>query len=139
MFSFPSAEWVLAYKDSLNASEGYRKAGSTWTYGAVALVTKADPAIGIPDAVGIWLDLNQGVCREARVVTPEEAAKAPFCITAEYTRWKQVLRKQIDPMQGMMQKKLELRGQMTLLVRYVQAAKEMIEAAQRVPTKFVDE
>lgn len=139
MYAFPSEEWVRAYKDAVNASEAYRKAGATWTHGPVALVTKAEPAVGIKEPVGIWLDLHEGVCREARVVDAAEAAKAPFCITGEYARWKQILRKQIDPIQGMMQKKIELRGQMTIIVRYVQASKELVEAAQRVPTKFLDE
>jgi putative sterol carrier protein len=139
MFTFPGVEWVAAYKDAVNASEGYRKAAAGWTHGAVALLTRADPAVGLAEDTGIWLDLHLGVCRDARVVGAAEAAKAPFCITGEYARWKQVLRKQLDPIQGMMQKKLELRGQMTIIVRFVQASKELVEAAQRVPTKFLDE
>lgn len=139
MFTFPSTEWVVAYKEALNKSDAYRTAGATWTHGPVALVTKAEPALGLAEPVGIWLDLERGVCRDARVVALDEAQKAPFCITGEYARWKQVLKKQIDPIQGMMQKKLELRGQMTVLVRYVQASKELVEAAQKVPTKFIDE
>jgi len=39
----------------------------------------------------------------------------------------------------MMQKKLELKGQMTILVRFVAAAKALVEASQSVSTKFLDE
>src|SRR5262252_9048084 len=136
---FPSAEWVTDYKNILNASAQYKQAGAGWTHGPIALVTRADAAIGIPEDVGIWLDLHQGVCRDARMVTRAEAEKAPFCISGEYARWKQVMRKQLDPIAGMMQKKLELKGQMTIIVRFVAASKALVEATQSIPTQFLDE
>jgi putative sterol carrier protein len=39
----------------------------------------------------------------------------------------------------MMQKKLELKGQMTTIVKYVNASKELVECATRVPTAFLDD
>jgi putative sterol carrier protein len=136
---FPSPEWAAEFKSQLDASAGYRAAGAGWTHGPVALVIKADPAIGLPDDVGMWLDLERGVCREARVVSRADADRAPFCITGEYGRWKSVIRKELDPIKAMMQKKLELKGQMTTIVKYVNASKELVECATRVPTRFLDE
>ena len=77
--------------------------------------------------------------RRARGADSAEAEKAPFCITGEYARWKSVLRKELDPIKAMMQKKLELKGQMTTIVKYVNASKELVECATRVPTTFLDE
>jgi len=139
MFLFPSPEWASAFKDAVNASPTYKTAGKDWTFGAVALVTKADPSIGLPEDQGLWLDLHQGVCRDARMVARSEAERAPFCISGEYGRWKQVMRKQLDPIAGMMQKKLELKGQMTIIVRFVAASKALVEATAAVPTRFLDE
>ena len=136
---FPSDEWAKAFRDAINASSGYRAAAETWTFGPVAMVVKADPAIGLADAVGLWLDIEKGSCREAKVVTQAEAMKAPFCITGEYSRWKSVIRKELDPIKGMMQKKLELKGQMTIIVKYANASKELVECSTRVPTQFLDE
>jgi len=136
---FPSAEWAAAYREAVNASEAYRRAGAGWTHGAVALVIKADDAIGLSQPVGIWLDLDRGVCRDARVVSPEEAARAPFCIGGEYARWRQVLNRELEPIAAMMQRKLELKGQMTIIVRFVEAAKELVNAAARIPTRFLGE
>jgi putative sterol carrier protein len=139
MFVFPSPEWAAAYKDAINGSPIYQAAGKDWTHGALALVVRADAALGISEDVGIWLDLHQGVCRDARVVSRAEAEQAPFCITGEYARWKQVMCKQLDPIAGMMQKKLELKGQMTIVVRFVNASKALVEASQAVPTRFLDQ
>jgi putative sterol carrier protein len=136
---FPSPEWAQAFKQAIEASPAYKQAGADWTHGPVALVVRADPSIGVAEDVGLWLDLDRGVCREAKIVGRDEAAKAPFCITGEYARWKSVIRKELDPIKAMMQKKLELKGQMTIIVKYVNASKELVECATRVPTQFLDE
>ena len=111
----------------------------TWTFGPVALLTRVDPTIGLPEAIGMWLEIDRGNCTAVRVVPGAEAEKAPFCITGDYARWKSVLRKELDPLKAMMQKKLELKGQMTTIVKYVNASKELVECATQVPTKFLDE
>jgi putative sterol carrier protein len=136
---FPSDEWAQAFRAEVNKSAVYRQAAAAWTFGPVALVVRKDPAIGLADDTAMWLDLDRGECKAARVVGSAEAAKAPFCITGEYARWKSVMKRELDPIKGMMQKKLELKGQMTTIVRFVNASKELVEAATRVPTQFLDE
>jgi putative sterol carrier protein len=136
---FPSPEWAAAFKQALDGSQGYRTAGKDWTHGPVALVVKADPALGLADDIGLFLELDRGVCQSAKIVDRAAAEKAPFCISGEYGRWKSVIRKELDPIKAMMQKKLELKGQMTIIVKYVNASKELVECATRVPTRFLDE
>jgi len=139
VLTFPSAEWVEEFKRQINSSEGYKKAGATWTAGVVALVISAKPEIGINEDFGMWLDLHQGVCREAKKVGLEEAQKAPFCIIADYTRWKQVIKKELEPVKGMMQGKLKLKGDLPTIVRYIKASQELVECTTRIETKFLDE
>ena len=105
----------------------------------MALVISAKPEIGINEDFGMWLDLHQGVCREARKVSLEEAQKAPFCITGDYARWKQVIKKELEPVKGMMQGKLKLKGDLPTIVRYVKASQELVECTTRIETKFLDE
>ena len=136
---FPSEEWAQAFKAEVNSSPAYRAAAAAWTHGPVALVVRADPALGLAEDVGLWLDLDRGQCRAARVVGRDEAAKAPFCITGEYARWKLVMNRELDPIKGMMQKKLELKGQMTIIVKFVEASRQLVECSTRVPTQFLDE
>ncbi len=136
--AFFSAEWVAAYRAAINANPAYKTAGADWTHGVVALICKAQPP-GFPRDVGIWLDLDRGICRDAKLVSPEEAMKAPFCITGEYGRWKQVLRKELEPIKGMMQGKLKLKGDLPIIVRQVASAQELVNSAGTLDTKFVDE
>ena len=135
---FFSPEWVNAFRDAINANPDYRNAAAEWTHGVVALVTKALPP-GLPADTGMWLDLDRGVCREARIVSAEEAGKAPFCITGDYARWKQVLRGELEPIKGMMQGKLRLKGDLPTIVREVASAKALVASGASIDTTFHDE
>jgi putative sterol carrier protein len=136
---FPSAAWVAAYESAINASDDYRNASTEWTHGSVALVLPAHPAIGVSDDVGIWLDLDRGVCRGARLVSRAEAQQAPFVLTAEYRYWKQILKKELGPIAGIMQRKVALVGSLPIVVRFIKSAEALVDAATRVPTRFLDD
>lgn len=138
-FRFPSEEWTKEYQRMINSSEDYKKSGATWTAGPVCLVVSANPSAGLDKEIGIWLDLEKGVCREIKVVTLEEAQIAPFVITGDYARWKQVVLGQLDPIQGMMQGKLKLKGNLPTIVRYVKASQDLVKCAAKVDTQFADE
>lgn len=138
---FPSAEWVAAYKDAINANPEYQKAGKDWTHGVVAMVVKADPALGLDEDLAMWLDVHGGECRDCKLMSAAEAEeKAPFVVVATYAQWKQVIKKEIDPTKALMQGKLKLtKGHMPTMVKHVNASKQLVESTTRVPTKFRDE
>jgi putative sterol carrier protein len=139
-FDFPSSEWASAYKDALNASQTYKTAGKDWTHGVVAMIVKADPALGIPEDTALWLDVHQGACKDCKLMPAKDADAASFVIVADYARWKSVIKKELDPIKGMMQGKLKLtKGHMPTIVKYVQSSRELVETTAKVPTKFRDE
>lgn len=137
-YRFPSAEWVAAYKDAINKNPRYQKAGKDWTHGSVAMIVQENPAAGIPQDMGLLLDVHLGVCRNASYVLGQEAAKeAPFVIVASFDRWLEVLKKELEPIKGMMQGKLKLtKGHLPTIIRYVDASRELVESAADVPTEF---
>jgi len=137
--AFPSPEWVAAYGAAINTSEVYRNASLEWTHGPVALVVSAQPEIGVATAVGIWLDLERGACRESKVVTADDAQAAKFVLTSEYRYWKQIIRKQLGPIAGIMQRKVALQGSLPIVVRFIKSAEALVEVATTVPTHFLDE
>ena len=139
-FIFPSPEWATAYKDALNASAAYAEAGKDWTHGVVAMVVKADASLGIPEDTALWLDVHGGKCRDIKLIPATEAQGAPFVIEGVYDRWKQVIKKEIDPIKAMMQNKLKLtKGHMPTIVKYVNSSRELVETTSQVPTKFRNE
>ncbi len=152
--AFPSKEWVVAFKEKINSNPNYKESGANWEHGTIALIAQLDENIlekinkdsvlntemeGLGSSVGIWLDLYHGECKEAKIVTAEEAQKAKFVITGDYSRWKSVLRKEIEPVKAMMQGKLKLKGDLPTIVRFVKAAQDLVDSATMIDTKFLDE
>ncbi len=135
---FPSEEWLEEFVQRINDSNEYREAAATWE-GDVCFVFEAEPDKGVPEDVYGWLDLWHGECRDGKLVSAEEGEKAQFMIRAPYSRWKDVIRKELDPVKGMMQGKLRLRGDLPAIVRHVRAAQVLVSLAGRVPTEFRDE
>jgi putative sterol carrier protein len=138
MARFPSEEWLKEYVERINGSPAYKEAAATWE-GDVAYVIEAEPDKGVPETVWAWLDLWHGECRGGKFISPEEGEKSKFLIRAPYSRWKEVIKKELDPIKGMMQGKLKLQGDLPTIVRYVKASNELVNLAQTVPTEFPDE
>lgn len=139
MPEFPSKEWVDVYVERIRASKDYREAAATWE-GDVAYVFEPEPDKGVPEEIWAWVDLWHGEVRDYRYGVPaEEGEKARFIIRAPYSRWKEVIKKELDPVKGMMQGKLKLKGDLPTIVRYVKAANELVNLAASVPTEFIDE
>jgi putative sterol carrier protein len=136
---FPSEEWLTDYVARINSSKEYEEAAASWE-GDLSYVFEREPDKGVPEDVWVWIDLWHGKCRGAKQgVTQAEGEKAKFIIRAPYSRWKEVIRRELDPIKGMMQGKLKLKGDLPTLVRYNRAATELVNIASSVPTQFVDE
>ncbi len=61
-------------------------------------------------------------------------------IVAPYARWKEVIKRELDPIKGMMQGKLKLtKGHMPTMVKYVNSSRELVNTTANVATKFRDE
>lgn len=138
MAVFPSDDWFAIYVERINASSDYREAAADWE-GDVAFVFEAEPDRNVPEDIWGWLDLWHGTCRAGRIVTAEEGGRAPYVISAPYSRWKQVLAGELDPVKGMMQGKLKLQGDLPTIIRYVRAANELVHLTMSVPTEYLDE
>ena len=124
--------------ERVNGSAASREAAARWE-GDLAYVIEAEPDKGVPDTVWAWLDLWHGACRGGRLISPEEGEKARFLIRAPYLRWKDLIKKELDPIRGMMQGKLKLEGDLPAIVRYAKASNEHVNLPQAVPTEFPDE
>ena len=138
MPEFPGEEWLNEFVERINSSQAYKEAAATWE-GDVCFIFEAEPDKGLKEDMYGWLDLWHGECREGKLVSKEEGEKAAFVISAPYSRWKEVINKELDPVKGMMQGKLKLRGDLPTIVRYVKASNELVNLATTVPTEFLDE
>ena len=131
-------EWAQAWCDEINASPTYRTSAATWE-GAVALVMRADPAAGIETPRSVFLDLWHGECRGARVAAPFDVDEARYVIEAEPADWLDMLGGRTSPLVALMSGKLRLsKGNLTALLPYANAAKELIDTAALIHVRFPD-
>jgi putative sterol carrier protein len=138
MPEFPTDPWVKAFVEQINGSAEYADSAAGWE-GDVAIVIEAEPDHGVPQTVWALLELHAGACRGGGVVDEERGARAPFVIRAAYSRWKDVIRGDLDPIKGMMQGKLKVQGDLPAIIRYARATSELAHLTQLVDTTFPDE
>lgn len=135
---FPSAPWALAYKDAINQNDLYKRSAKAWDQGAIALVCQAAPDAGVPEAVGMVLDLEHGECRGVIYTTDRaEIDRTPFVIEASYVQWKAVLRGETDPIRAMLQGQLKLaKGHLPTIIKDVEGSKQLVLSASKIDTEF---
>lgn len=135
---FPSEAWASAFRDAINGNARYAETGKDWTHGEVALVVKADPALGIERDMAIVVDNHQGACRAVTYGDADSVrARAPFVIEGLYDRWRTLISEGQDPIKALMQGKLKMtKGHLPTLIRFVESSKAMLASAQTVPTEF---
>ena len=138
MPAFPTDEWFQAFIVAVNGSEAYEEYAATWEGDAV-LQIQAEPDKGVPEDVYGLLDLWHGKCRGGGVVEAARADSAEFTIRAPYSRWKDVILGDLEPVKGLTQGKLRVRGDLPKILRYVRATQELAYIAGEVETTFPDD
>lgn len=134
-----SAAWAEHAATVIQSSAAYKKSAATWE-GAMVFTLQADSSLGVPENRNVYFDLHHGECLDARVATATDLLSAPYLISADAFTWQQVLNSKLEPIAGLLRGKLKLsKGNMAVLARYVMAAKEMVNCAARVPTRFPGE
>ena len=132
---FPSNEWAEEYASQLNASEAYERSAKDWE-GDFVFTVEADDTLA--ETAYLFIGLYHGKCTDAVLVASEDEREAQFIIRASATNWRKVIEGKLDPIPGMMTRKLKLKGDMMKVMRYPKAAKEMVNCVSRVPTDFGD-
>ena len=132
-YSFPSEQWLEAYLAEINKSESYRKSAVTWE-GDFYFIVEQGP--GVPKPLIMYLDLWHGEARSGCVVADQSERSPEFIISATLDVWRKVIERKLDPIQGMVTKKLKVTGTLSKIMRYTKAAVELVNCATKVPTEF---
>ena len=130
---FPSEEWLKALVDELNSSQAYRDAAKNWEGDFYFII---EPEGSLKERVTAYMDLWHGECRSAYIVTNENEKNPEFRIRAPLGKWRKVLEKKLNPIQGMLTGQLKITGNMMKIVKTPRAALELVNCCSRVPTDF---
>jgi putative sterol carrier protein len=134
---FPTDPWFQELIVRINGSRAYADAAADWE-GDITFHVEAEPDKGLAEDVFGYLDLWHGACRGGGVVERERGGTSRYIIRAPYSRWKEVVRGDLDPVRGMMQGKLKVQGDLPTIVRYVNAANVLVQLTEEVETVFPD-
>lgn len=132
---FPSDEWIKALSQQLNASASYERSAKNWE-GDFIFISEPDEAYD--GEAYLFLGLYHGKSTDAAMLQSEDEREAQFIIRAPFSAWRQVIEGKLDPIQGMMMRKLKLTGDMKMVLRYVAAAREIVSCCALIPTDFGD-
>jgi putative sterol carrier protein len=130
---FPSDEWIKELSRQLNASETYEKSAKDWE-GDFVFVCEHDEVYD--GTAYLFLGLHHGKSPDAAMIASVEEREAEFVIRAPFSNWRKVIEGKLDPIQGMMMRKLKLTGNMMKIMRYPKAAQEIVACCTLVSTDF---
>jgi putative sterol carrier protein len=132
-FKFPSDEWIKELSRKLNQSEAYEKSAKDWE-GDFVFVVEPDEAYD--ETAYLFLGLYHGKSPDAAVMASPDEREVEFTLSASFTNWRKVIEGKLDPIQGMMTRKLKVGGNMMKIMRYPKAAKEIVTCCALVPTEW---
>ena len=121
--------WARGWAQELNSSEKYRQAACNW-HGSICFRLR-DRNPGKERCV--FLDLKEGICRGARIATPEDRESADYVLAARERIWRRLVEGRTDPLVALMTGLIKFeRGRLMDFAAHTDAAKELMRAAQRI-------
>jgi putative sterol carrier protein len=129
MLEFPSAEWMKAIKDKLNADEQYAKIAQKWE-GDLRFVIEPDELF--KETVCVYLDLWHGKCRDAYIEAASSINNPAFILKAPYGNFTKILSGEVGPMQALMTRMLRVEGSFAVLMRNVPTVLDFVRCCQEV-------
>lgn len=129
MAEFLTEEWLNTFEEKLNTDRQYAEIAKNWE-GDVNL--KINPDEKLAEPVTVYFDLWHGKCREAYFVETGIQKEAAFALNGNYQDYVRILTGDLHPMQAMLTRKLNVNGNMALLMRNVPTVLDFVRCAQEV-------
>jgi len=132
MVRFPSDEWINKFKEELNNNKTYEDAAKSWEGDFLFVITPDD---GLKEEVTFYVDLWHGKCRDAFLLKKDK--NAAFIFKGPYSQWKQVIKKELDPIRGLIRGLFTLDGDSKIIINEIRAAQELVNTASKIPADFI--
>ena len=131
--------WAAEYCKALNDSSEYEDAAKGWGVdfdgGMLFVMQKSGE---IEDDINAFLDLKDGKCLGITIIPPGgDPPRTPTLILkGSFLLWRKLAFKELDPIQSLMQGRLQLEGEMSLAMRYARAAMELANVVETTDTSL---
>ena len=130
---FPTEEWIKTLKEKINTSKAYKDAAVNWEGDFYFIV---EPEGSLTEQTIYYMDLWHGECRSVSLVKNESEKNPEFVIRAPLSKWRKVIEKKLDPIQGMVTRQLKLKGNLMKIMKAPKAAMELVNCCTLIETEF---
>lgn len=134
MPTFPTQEWAQAMMEKLNTDAQYADIARNWE-GDICFVIEPDGPIS--EQSYIYMDLWHGKCLNVMMNPDLAAVKPAFSLRAPYGNFVRILKGELHPMQAMMTRKLQVQGNMAVMMRSVPVVLDFVRCAKEVTDEFL--
>lgn len=131
MVKFPSNDWIKTFKDELNKNKDYEKVAKNWEGDFLFVIS---PDNELKKETKFYVDLWHGKCRDAYLLKNNK--KAAFIFKGPYSNWKKVIKKELDPIRGLIRGMFSVEGNSKILLDQTKAAQELVNTASKIPVDF---
>jgi putative sterol carrier protein len=131
---FPSAEWLNAFKDKLNSDAHYAQVAKNWEGDMYFII---EPEGNLKEQMVMYLDLWHGQCRAVELVSDIAKYSPVFTLRAAYGHFAAVLTGKLDPMQAMLTRKLDVKGNMAVMMRNVPTVLDFVRCAKEITSEIL--
>ena len=137
---FGTPEWASAYVKAINSNENYRDAAGPsgfppdgWEGDFLFVV---EPSGNLDHEIRMFVGLYHGECTGASILGEGEEKDTEYIFSGKYDAWEQVLKKELDPIRGMLSGKFKLQGDMAKVLKATRAAQELVVSTTLIDTEF---
>lgn len=126
---FPTVDWLNEFQQKLNSDERYAQIAKNWEGDMYFII---EPEGNLKTQTVMYLDLWHGQCRATEMVTDLAAHTPAFTLKANYLNFAKVLQGELDPMQAMLTRKLDVKGNMAAMMRNVPTVLDFVRCAREM-------
>ncbi len=126
---FPTLEWLTNLEEKLNSDERYAGIAKNWEGD---LLFDIQPSGPLKEELFYYLDLWHGKCRGVSVLADLSEKQPAFVLKAPFDNFARILKGELDPMQAMLTRKLQVQGSMAVMMRSVPTVLDFVRCAREV-------
>jgi putative sterol carrier protein len=133
-YPFPSQSWLEALRDLLNHDERYAKVAQKWEGDILVIIENDGDETNRDLPVALYLDLWHGSCRSIALFHPgtDELPAAAFSLTAPLSNILKIFTAELDPVQAMLTRRLNVQGNMAYMLRNIPVVLDFVRCCRRV-------
>jgi putative sterol carrier protein len=131
---FPSPEWLKELDVKLNTDEHYAKIASKWEGDMCVVIEPNGP---LHETLYYYLDLWHGKCRKVEILKDLASVQPKYVLTATYENISRIMKGELDPMQAMMTRKLQVHGSLSYMMRNVPVVLDFVRCCRDVTTEIL--